>query len=266
MTANYYNKLHIVIDNGGNPSDAAFAVAISTDAFASETKYIQNDNTIGSVLGVEDYQTYSSWGSSSGFDVLGLIPATTYTVKVKATHGKYTDSGWSSTGAASTVNATLSFSANTDSQPSPPFSISFGNIMAGSVTTSTDRINITFSTNASNGGNVYIYNSNSGLYSVVTGDTIASATADLAVAASGYGSRSTYNGQSSGGPFTAQSPYNGAADNVGILDSLIRIIYSSSAPVTNGSGGMVLKAKPSTLTKSATDYTDTITLIAASQY
>src|SRR5687767_2487820 len=29
--ASYYNKLHIVINNGGNPSDATFAIAISTD-------------------------------------------------------------------------------------------------------------------------------------------------------------------------------------------------------------------------------------------
>jgi hypothetical protein len=33
----YYNKLHIVINNGSNPTDTVFAIAISTDVFATDT-------------------------------------------------------------------------------------------------------------------------------------------------------------------------------------------------------------------------------------
>ena len=36
----YYNKLHFVIDEQGNPSDAKYLVAVSTDNFVSDTKYL----------------------------------------------------------------------------------------------------------------------------------------------------------------------------------------------------------------------------------
>lgn len=263
--ANYYNKLHFVIDTGSNPSDSLFAIAISDDDFVT-TRYIQNDNAVGSTLGLEDYQTYADWGSGTGEDVVGLTPNTTYKIKVKAISGDFTESGYGSAASASTVNSTLSFSITTDSQGSPPFSISLGNLSGGVVSTSSDHINVVFATNGSNGGNVYVYDSNSGLDSASAGDTIASATADLSSAPSGYGPRSTSATQSSGGPFTALSPYNGAGDNVGVVDTVIRIIYNSSGPVVSGSGSFVLKAKPTVLNKAAGDYADTITLIAAGQF
>lgn len=52
---NSYNKLLFVIDNGGNPSDTLFAIAISTDSFVT-TNFIQADGTIGAT---EVYQTYA---------------------------------------------------------------------------------------------------------------------------------------------------------------------------------------------------------------
>jgi len=46
------------------------------------------------------------------------------------------------------------------------------------------------------------------------------------------------------------SPYNGAADNVGLLDTTKRTIFdSSSQPVTNGQGVFNLKAKASNTTR-----------------
>jgi hypothetical protein len=89
--SNYYNKLKVVLDTGNNPTDTKFAIAISTDNFVT-TNYIQNDNTIGSVLGSEDYQTYAAWGGGSGFNVIGLAPNTTYKIKVKSFQGKFSES------------------------------------------------------------------------------------------------------------------------------------------------------------------------------
>ena len=46
-------------------------------------------NTVGTVLGVEDYQTYALWGDTGGILIAGLAPSTTYYVKVKAMQGKF---------------------------------------------------------------------------------------------------------------------------------------------------------------------------------
>jgi hypothetical protein len=92
--SNYYNKLKIVIDTGSNPSDTKFAIAISTDNFVSDIRYVQNDDTVGATLGTEDYQTYTNWGGASGTLIIGLVPNTEYKVKVKAWQGIYRNRLW----------------------------------------------------------------------------------------------------------------------------------------------------------------------------
>jgi hypothetical protein len=68
--ANYYNKLKLVLNTGNNPSDTVFAIAISSDNFATDTRYVQSDNTVGATLGLEDYRTYTSFGGASGFNIM----------------------------------------------------------------------------------------------------------------------------------------------------------------------------------------------------
>lgn len=266
--SNWYNKLHFIINDGGNPTDAKFAIAISTDDFVT-TNYIQNDNTIGAALGAEDYQTYTQWGSATGEDVVGLTPSTTYKIKVKAIHGDFTESGYSATATAATVGAQLSFDidvAATDTETSPPYAVAMGNVLAGSVITASDRVWFDLASNAESGGNIYIYSQNGGLSSAVAAYTIASATADLASASEGFGVRSNSATQSSGGPISAVSPYDGSSDNVGIINSLIREIYTSSNPLSGGRTSFLLKAKSSNLTPPSTDYAETITAIAAGKF
>jgi hypothetical protein len=82
--ANYYNKLKFVLDIQSNPTDTVYAIAISTDNFAT-TNYIKSDNTIGSTLTLADYQTYTTWGGASGANVLGLTPNTSRPRLCKAT-------------------------------------------------------------------------------------------------------------------------------------------------------------------------------------
>lgn len=106
---NYYNRLHIIINNGSNPDDSEFAIAISDDNFGTDTRYVQNDNTVGTTLGAEDWQTYAGWGSGSGEYIIGLQPGTTYTVKVAAKQGDYTQTGFGPTDQAATVNPSISF-------------------------------------------------------------------------------------------------------------------------------------------------------------
>lgn len=267
-SSNWYDKLHFVIDNGNNPTDAKFAIAISTDDFAT-TNYIQSDNTIGATLGSEDYQTYTLWGSASGEDVVGLTPSTTYKIKVKAMHGNFTESGYSPTATAATVSAQLSFDidvSDIDEETGSPYGVDFGSVPAGSVTNAPDKIWFDFATNANSGGNIYVYSLNGGLNSAFASYTISSATVDLSSASEGFGAVSQGATQSSGGPIAAVSPYNGSGNNVGILNSSVREIYSSSAALNGGRTNFLLKARSQTLTPQADDYTEVITAIAAGNF
>jgi len=266
--ASYYNKLHIVINNGGNPTDATFAIAISTDAFAT-TQYVQSDNTVGSALGAEDWQTYTAWGSGSGFDVIGLTVNTTYSVKVKAERGDFTESAYSAVGSAATVSPSLTFDIDvsaSDSETGPPYATNFGGLLAGTVTDSPEKIWIDLETNGASGGTVFIASQNTGLKSLLATYTISALTGDLSSLSEGFGAQNASATQSGGGPLTAQSPYTGASNNVGITDASLRQAYVSASPVTAGRASLLLKAKAKTDTPAASDYTDTLTLIAAASF
>lgn len=268
--SNYYNKLNIVIRTAGNPSDTLYAVAISPDAFGTTIQYVQSDNTLGSTLGVEDWRSYSDWGSATGATIIGLTPGTTYTVKVAAKQGNFTQSGWGPTASAATTDATLSFDIDlspSDTETAPPYVMLVGEIPPSSVITSNDKVWVDVSTNGASGADVYIYGTNNGLLSSNTGHNISSVSNNLASISEGYGAKSNSVTQSSGGPMEALSPYNGSGDNVGILDTSKRIIFdSSSLPVTNGRASFVIKAKVSAVTEASGDYTDTLTVIAAGKF
>jgi hypothetical protein len=266
--ANYYNKLHVVVNQANNPADTKFALAISTDNFAT-TQYVKSDTTVGASLVLSDYQTYVAWGSGSGFDVIGLTPATTYYIKAKAYQGNYSESGFGPVASASTVTPSLSFDIDVspiDTKTSPPYSTNLGTLLAGSVTTSTDKIWIDLDTNAALGGVIYIVGANNGLSSARTSTTLSAMTGDLAAAGSGFGLQGSSATQTSGGPLSIVSPFNGTSDVVGAESTLYQPIFSSSAAIVAGRGSFVLKAKPTSLTPSSDDYTEILTLIAAADY
>lgn len=264
----FYNKLKLVIDNGANPSDAVFAVAISTDNFTT-TQYVQSDRTIGPSLGIEDYQTHAAWGGATGFNLLGLKPNTTYDVKVRAMHGKFTESGYSATASAATVNPKLTFDldvAATDTESNPPYDLAFNDLFPGSVVNSPSRIWVDFDTNGDNGGNVYIYGKNGGLTSAAVAHTISSLTADLSAINQGFGTQSASATQSAGGPITVANPYDGTSDAVGITDINIRKVYTATNPVTAGRSSLQLKAKVTPLTPASDDYAEILTVLAAPSF
>lgn len=256
----YYNKLHFVIDQQSNPTDALYALQISTTSnFSSGVNYVKSDLTIGSSLTLSDYQTYATWGGSGGANIIGLSANTTYYLRAKATQGKYTESGYGPSLSAATVNPSLSFSVS-------PTSIDMGNLPVGTVVDAPSNISITFATNALSGGDVYINGKNTGLFSTRASTTIPSASGDLSSLSHGFGARVTSVSQTSGGPFSSVSPYNGASNNVGLTDTNIRKIFTTSAPVTGGSGVVLLKAKAAINDPAANDYTETVTMIAAASY
>jgi hypothetical protein len=258
---NYYNKLHITINKGGiDPSDYEYAIQVSTNPGFTSPLYVQSDNTLGVNLGNSNFQSYSAWGGASGIDIIGLTQGTTYYARVAARQGQYfTQSQWSATSTAATITSTFSFSLSANS-------LSIGTLTPASVSTSSN-VTATISTNGTGGGTVYIFGQNTGLLSSSTSYNIGSSTTDLTGASEGYGARAASVTQSSGGPMQVVSPYNGASNNVGVIDTNKRLMFdSSNAPVTSGQGVFQLKAKPANTAKAATDYADTLTVIASSTF
>lgn len=78
----------LVIDPVANPASTEFAVYETTSA-----KYVQANGTLNTTA---VWQTFASWGSSSGTTVTGLTPNTTYTFEVKARNSNNTETGFSS--------------------------------------------------------------------------------------------------------------------------------------------------------------------------
>ena len=267
--ANYYNKLKLVVNQGGNASDTKYAIAISTDNFVSDIRYVQNDNTVGANLGLEDWQTYGSRRGASGFDIIGLNSGTTYDVNVAAKQGNFTETGFGPVASVSTVNPQMTFDIDvsaTDTDTEPPFNISFGDLLAGSIINSPQKVWVDLSTNGESGGKVYLYGQNGGLLSTTTSYNITSATDNLATATEGFGAQGTSSTQTFGGPFSINSPYNVSANNVGIVGSAVREIFSSGSPLTAGRASFLLKAKSGNTTPASDDYSETLTLIASAAF
>jgi hypothetical protein len=264
----YYSKLRLTINESGNPSDTKYAIAISTDNFVT-TQYVQDDNRTGSALGLEDYRTYSSFGSGSGFLILGLSPNTTYQVKVKAWQGKFTETGYGPSASVATIGATLTFDidvASTNTETSSPFTTGFGDLLPSTITTSGEKIWVDFDTNGENGGMVFVSGLNSGLRSSSINHTINALTTNLTSVSEGYGAQGSSASQTSGGPFVLETAYSVSGDNVATIDTTVRPIFSSTTPVEAGRGAFELKAKASSVTPAAGDYQETLTVVSAANF
>lgn len=266
--SNYYNKLYFKIGTENNPSDTTYAIAISPNPYTT-TYYVKNDHAIGSSLALTDYQTYTSWGGSSGANVIGLEPGTTYKIKIKAMHGKFSETDWGPSASAATVNPTLSFDIDvsaSDTETAPPYSINLGDLNPGTVTDSTERIWVDLDTNATNGGTVFVYGQNNGLSSLSAGSTITAVTGDLSILAKGFGAQGVGATQSSGGPMSIAALYDTENNIVGITDTSVRQIFTADNPVSSGRASFIVKAKSDITTLPADDYTEILTVISAANF
>lgn len=263
--SSYYDKLKFVLNTGGNASTTKFGVVISSDNFVT-TLFVHADGTASSTFTIADLQTYAAWGGASGQLITGLSINTTYKIKVNAMQGTFTQTEYGPTASATTGTPSISFSIFTDSQPTAPFTTSFPNLLPATVVNSNDKIWFNLTTNADVGANIYISSLNAGLKSNANGFTITSATADLSSASSGYGAQDQSVTQTSGGPFSMVAPFNGATQNVGVLSTVLKPIFTTSLPVTGGSGSLLLKAKAASTTPESSDYGDKITLTSAANF
>lgn len=129
------------------------------------------------------------------------------------------------------------------------------------------NIDVSFATNATNGGTIYVSGTNAGLASMTASHTISSVSGNLVALGQGFGAQGVSVTQSTGGPLTLVAPYSTVAgDVVGIIDTTIRSMFDSAGPITGGNGSFVLKAKPSAVTPSAADYSETLTVIATGRF
>lgn len=263
-----YDRLRLILDVGDNPADTRFAVEISDDDWVT-TRYVQSDMTIGNVLGPEDYRYYTSWGGGLGGYVIGLSPDTAYKVRAKAMQGNFSETGYGPEAASATSTPKLSFDIDvsaSDTETTPPFSVPFGSLVAGTVVDSPVQVWVDFSTNGNSGGKVFVSGENGGLSSTSVGAIIASSTGDLSVLSAGYGIQGSSVTQGSGGPLSIVTPYDGTMHTVGIVDTAAREILASGAPIANGRASFSLKAKSSSVTPAAGDYEDVLTVVATGNF
>lgn len=266
---NFYNKLKLTLDNSNNPTDTLFAVAISNDNWVT-TNYVQSDNTVGASLGSEDYQTYADWGGASGEYIIGLTPDSAYAVKVKAIQGKFTETDFGPEDTANTSAISLTYDLDVsaiDEETGSPYQVTFNTLTPGTVTTAADKVWVDVDTNAIEGAFVYAYASSAGLQSTNAGHTISAMTGNLAGASEGFGIRSDAVSEDTGGPLVAVSPYDGSSDVVGTLDTTTRTLFTTSGePISNGRAALLVKAKASSVTPAATDYTTILTIVASATF
>jgi hypothetical protein len=183
--------------------------------------------------------------------------------------GNFTESGYGPTDSASTVNPSLDFDidvAATDTETSAPYATNLGNLTAGSVVSGSDKIWIDLDTNAASGAKAYISGLEGGLHSLSKSYTISSITGDLASSGQGFGLQALTATQSGGATLTMESPYDGSSDVVGPSDAFIRNLFSASGPIESGRGSVAILAKSSSLTPSANDYQEVLTVIASASF
>jgi hypothetical protein len=250
----YYNMLNCIINTGNDPTDTTYALAVSTNNFASAS-YVQADGTLGSSA---VYQSYTAWGGAGGTAIIGLTSSTSYEVEVAAKEGQFTNTEYGPYATAATVSPSITFSVS-------PSTSSLGNLLPGSVITSSN-LSFTFATNAANGGNVYVSGQNTGLLSSRTGHTIAAYTGNLAGQTEGFGVQATNPTQTSGGPLSTVSPFNGSSNTVGAESTVPQQMLTASAPIVGGTANANMQAKASNITPASNDYQEVLTFIASASF
>ena len=268
----WYDKLQLNINPQANASDTKFVVAISPDNFATTTDYVQSDFTIGPTLTPGDYLTYAGWGGATGVTLRGLTPTTVYTVKAKAIHGAFTETDYgpatsSGTGTATPfINFEIDVASTYTTGTAAPYAVNIGNLLAGSVVTAPNKIWLTVSSNADNGITLFGGGLNGGLFSATTGHTIPSAVEDLATVNEGWGEQDGSTSTLAGGPLVETAPYNVSGTVIGEDYKDLDLMFSSADEITSGVGQVNLVAKSQTLTPAASDYTETLTMVAAGSF
>jgi len=250
----YYNKLQLIINTGGNPSDSTYAVAVSTNNF-TYVEYVQTDGTLGPS---PVYQSYTAWGGAGGSYIVGLTASTAYQVKVAAMEGMYTNTNFGNYTSQSTVAPSITFSESSNA-------LNLGNLLPGAIVVS-PSLNINLTTNAVDGGSVYISGTNQGLKSISGNYVIPAYSGDLASVNQGFGLQALSSSETSGGPMTIDSSYDVSGYNVEADSIVPQQIFNSLNPIVNGLASVDAAAKVYNDSPSANDYQEVLTFIASANF
>ena len=277
-----YDRARFEIDPMNNPSDTRYTVLITDDNWAT-VYYLDGDTHMPETAAthdISDYRTLTQWQVADGprdwskANILGLLPGKTYKIRIKVFSGNFTESGLSPEASVTTSLPTISMDLDVGTSDSaetdPPYSVRFPYLVIGSVADSDSFIYLDISTNVVSGISVKVKDANAGLSS--GSSLIPSADLDLDIASAGYGLKVVNVSQDpEAGYLRATARYSPSAVNGvgGLSTSFLDLFCSlesstgtcgvdSPAPVLNGRGKMVLKAKVDENIPSGT-YTDLIT-------
>ncbi|MCA9386589.1 hypothetical protein KC669_01000 [Candidatus Dojkabacteria bacterium] len=285
-----YDRAKIEIDPQGNPIDTLYLVSITDNDSAIEY-FLQSDNTLSTGYDINDYQTIceiegydprSGSGCESSIDpnwddtlqqynILNLLSGVTYTVKVKALNGDFTESAFGPSQNVTLEYASLVFdidiagSGGLATDTNAPHNVELGDI-SNTTVTATDRIWSDLGTNVFSGLTLEVQNTD-----LTNGaDTIPSTSEDLTVdigADGGYGLKIDTYTQDALGPLLPASQYDTVgANEVGGLSSTPATIFSTNTsgsnkgPISGGRVSIMVKAKAVTSTPPGA-YTDLITFL-----
>jgi hypothetical protein len=167
-----------------------------------------------------------------------------------------------------TVPATFSLALGTNTQ-------SLGTLSTGSVS-SGSGVSVTIGTNAGNGWLGWVLSANQALDSSITGDTIATtgtiddSPSTLSAGTEGYvldADLTTDSATGGSGTVTIDAEYLGAdTSSGGTLDANFSEFATADGPTDSDVITLIPRVAISGLTQAATDYTDTLTIVAAGNF
>lgn len=280
-TGGCYNKARFEIKANGSPSDTLYTVAISTDNFANDIKYIDGATFKPETLAnhdINDFRTKTYWETET-FNIQGLDSNTTYYIRISALNGDFTQSDYSASANTTTGAGSISFdidiapSSGTSTESNAPYTVSFSganDLVAGAAAAKSNSL-VWLDINSNSAGGVAIieYGENGGLHSATTSQTITSSNADLDSTSEGFGLQSFYIHNDTSayfGNLTAATNYAGSQNTVGAISTTANKIYDGDGPIQNGRVGMYLIAKAATNKTPATDYSEEIYFILVPRY
>jgi hypothetical protein len=227
--------------------------------------------TNASVQNMSNASTYCyNWTNSAALSI--AASATSSNVGSVATQDNVAatiDSGSYSTASVSsdqiTVSATVpqsfsfSLSATTDN---------LGTLTTGAVAHSPTPRTATVNTNAKNGWQVWARDASTGLNSTTASKTISSLTpgsnSTVTSGSEGYNTGVTSAQTSGSGTISVSAVFDGTTlSNGGGLDTTLRSVATSNGTANNAVLTLTNNAAISSITPSATDYTDVITIVGA---
>lgn len=269
-----YNSLDFIVATGdGQQTDTTYAIAISNDNFVT-TYFIQTDDTVG-ISPI--FQTYVGWNSGTGERVTGLLPSTTYKIKVKARYGSDSESGYSLEASATTSAPSLTFAIAgvtsgtsiagvSTTVTSTASTMGFGSLTIGDGSPNIAAQSLTVTTNATGGytatvrQNNNLTSDNSDQIATVSGTNASPATFDVGVTQGRFGYHTT-----DGSLCTGTAGRFSSNDTYAALDITPFEVACSTGVVTNESTNVVYKLVIGALQESG-NYQNVVTYIATATY